>query len=278
MAKEEKTEMLNPFCDEGFKRIFGDKILLMDFLNSFVNAGGTIVDLTYENKELLSVENYGRTIIFDLFCTLDNGKKVIIEMQNKNQNFFVDRAVFYLSKAITKQGEKGEEWKYGINSVIGVFITKFNVFENDEFLSEMKLMNPNTNETVCDKIHGYFIQLPKFKKTGIGCVDHFEEWIYNLKNMERMGNIEFKDKEIFERLWNLSNCAMLSPEERNTYERSLKAYRDYLNQIDYAKQEAKLEATLETKVDMAKKLKEQGIDINAISLASGLTVEEINKL
>lgn len=39
MKKEEKTEMLNPFCDEGFKRIFGDKILLMDFLNSFVDAG-----------------------------------------------------------------------------------------------------------------------------------------------------------------------------------------------------------------------------------------------
>ena len=56
MEKEERTEMLNPFCDEGFKRIFGDKILLMDFLNSFVDAGSPIVDLTYENKEMVSVE------------------------------------------------------------------------------------------------------------------------------------------------------------------------------------------------------------------------------
>lgn len=88
MDKEEKTEMLNPFCDEGFKRIFGDKILLMDFLNSFVDAGSPIVDLTYENKELVSVESDGRTIIFDLFCKLDNGMNVIIEMQNKNQDFF----------------------------------------------------------------------------------------------------------------------------------------------------------------------------------------------
>ena len=78
MDKEEKTEMLNPFCDEGFKRIFGDKILLMDFLNSFVDAGSPIVDLTYENKELVSVESDGRTIIFDLLCKLDNGMNVII--------------------------------------------------------------------------------------------------------------------------------------------------------------------------------------------------------
>jgi hypothetical protein len=44
-----------------------------------------------------------------------------------------------------------------------------------------------------------------------------------------MGNIEFKDQEVFDRLWNLSNCSMLSIEERRKYERSLKAYRDYVN-------------------------------------------------
>lgn len=147
MDKEEKTEMLNPFCDEGFKRIFGDKILLMDFLNSFVDAGAPIVDLTYENKELVSVESDGRTIIFDLFCKLDNGNNVIIEMQNKNQDFFVDRAVFYLSRAISAQGEKGRIWKYGINSVIGIFITQFREFDNDDVLSEMKLIDPKTYKT-----------------------------------------------------------------------------------------------------------------------------------
>ena len=257
MKKEERTEMLNPFCDEGFKRIFGDKILLMDFLNSFVDAGGKIVDLTYENKELVSVENDGRSIIFDLFCRLDNDKYVIIEMQNKCQDFFVDRAVYYLARAISEQGEKGKEWKYGINAVIGIYITQFKVSKKDGVLSEMKLMNPKTNEIVSDKIHGYFIQLPNFKKSSTKCEDHFDEWIYNLKNMERMGNIEFKDQEVFERLWNLSNNTMLSLEERHKYERSLKAYRDYVNQLDYAKNEGRSEGErrLLTRQVLAKKKK-----------------------
>ena len=258
MKKEEKTEMLNPFCDEGFKRIFGDKILLMDFLNSFVDAGSPIVDLTYENKELVSVESDGRTIIFDLFCKLDNGNNVIIEMQNKNQDFFVDRAVFYLSRAISAQGEKGRIWKYGINSVIGIFITQFRVFDNDDVLSEMKLIDPKTNKMVSDKMHGYFIQLPKFKKSNNGCVDHFDEWIYNLKNMERMGNIEFKDQEVFERLWNLSNCSMLSIEERRKYERSLKAYRDYVNQLDFAKNEGRAEGREEGRAEGREEGREEG--------------------
>ena len=67
--------------------------------------------------------------------------------------------------------------------------------------------------------------------------------------MERMGNIEFKDQEVFDRLWNLSNCSMLSIEERRKYERSLKAYRDYVNQLDFAKNEGRAEGREEVKAE-----------------------------
>lgn len=72
-----------------------------------------------------------------------------------------------------------------------------------------------------------------------------------------MGNIEFKDQEVFERLWNLSNNTMLSLEERHKYERSLKAYRDYVNQLDYAKNEGRSEGErrLLTRQVLAKKKK-----------------------
>ena len=228
-------------------------------------------------------ENDRRSIIFDLFCKLDNGKHVIIEMQNKRQDYFVERALFYLSRAISMQGEKGEEWEYGINAVIGVFITHFNLFDNNDnkdVLCEMRLMNPKTNKTISDKIRGYFIQLPKFKKSNNGCADHFEEWIYNLKNMERMGNIEFKDKEVFKRLWDLSNCSMLSFEERNKYERSLKAYRDYVNQINYAKKEGMEEGKAEGRVEGREEGKAEGRAeerLKTITLLreSGMSDEEI---
>jgi predicted transposase/invertase (TIGR01784 family) len=122
----------------------------------------------------------------------------------------------------------------------------------------MKLIDPKTNKMVSDKMHGYFIQLPKFKKSNNGCVDHFDEWIYNLKNMERMGNIEFKDQEVFERLWNLSNCSMLSIEERRKYERSLKAYRDYVNQLDFAKNEGRAEGREEGRAEGREEGKAEG--------------------
>lgn len=147
----------------------------------------------------------------------------------------------------------------GIHSVIGIFITQFQLFPNEDVLIEMKLMNPKTNEKISDRMHGYFIQLPKFRKSTDVCADHFDEWIYNLKNMERMGNVEFKDQEVFERLWNLSNNTMLSLEERHRYERSLKAYRDYVNQIDYAKEEGRAEGRAEARAETIAILKDLGL-------------------
>lgn len=154
----------------------------------------------------------------------------------------------------------------------------------------MRLMNPKTNKTISDKIRGYFIQLPKFKKSNNGCADHFEEWIYNLKNMERMGNIEFKDKEVFKRLWDLSNCSMLSFEERNKYERSLKAYRDYVNQISYAKKEGMAEGIEKGKAEgreegiaeerskNIKLLRESGMSDEEISFRLKIDIEELKSL
>ena len=47
----------------------------------------------------------------------------------------------------------------------------------------------------------------------------------------------------------LSNCSMLSIEERRKYERSLKAYRDYVNQLDFAKNEGRAEGREEGRAE-----------------------------
>ena len=67
-----------------------------------------------------SVERRG--IIYDVYCTTDTGEKIIVEMQNKRQESFKERALYYLSNAIVRQGEKGTKWKYEIKAVYGVFL------------------------------------------------------------------------------------------------------------------------------------------------------------
>ena len=105
-----------------------------------------------------------------------------------------------------------------------------------------------------------------------------------------MGNIEFKDQEVFERLWNLSNCSMLSIEERRKYERSLKAYRDYVNQLDFAKnegreegraegrEEGKAEGKTEERFKIISTLKRKGKSDEEIASLLDLDIEDVKSV
>ncbi|MBP5704876.1 MAG: hypothetical protein J6X12_09345 [Paludibacteraceae bacterium] len=97
-----------------------------------------------------------------------------------------------------------------------------------------------------------------------------------------MGNIEFKNQEVFERLWNLSNCSMLSIEERRKYERSLKAYRDYVNQLDFAKAEGRAEGIAEGRAEersfMISMLKKKGMSVEEIAYYLDIDIEEVKSV
>ena len=66
-----------------------------------------------------------------------------------------------------------------------------------------------------------------------------------------------------------------------TYQESLKIYRDNKNTMDYAITEAVKEAKEETKkerdIEIARKLKQRGVDIEIIAETTSLTKEQIEK-
>ena len=57
---------IHPLTDWGFKRIFGDKELLIDFLNSLLEGERVITNLSYLNTESQPVESDGRKTVYDL--------------------------------------------------------------------------------------------------------------------------------------------------------------------------------------------------------------------
>ena len=81
---------INPFTDIGFKRIFGQefsKPLLIDFLNNLLIGEKRIVNLKFLDKELPPVFVDDRSLIYDIYCELDDNEKIIVEMQNCEQSF-----------------------------------------------------------------------------------------------------------------------------------------------------------------------------------------------
>lgn len=122
------ARFINPFTDVGFKRIFGQAIhkeLLIDFLNDLLVGEKRITDITFLDKDLLPDFSGDRGVIYDIYCTNEDGEQFIVEMQNREQTFFRERALYYLSRAIARQGERGAEWKFNLKAVYGIFFMNF---------------------------------------------------------------------------------------------------------------------------------------------------------
>ena len=242
-------KFINPFTDFGFKHIFGremDKDILIEFLNDLLEGEHTIKDLRIMNNERLPETEQGRKVIFDIHCETDKGERIIIEMQNREQPHFKDRALYYLSHSVVEQGIKGT-WDYELAAVYGVFFLNFTLDEKNrpnnnrnegKFRRDIVLADRETGQVFNPKFRQIYIELPRFNKEEEECETDFERWIYVLKNMETFQRLPFKArKSVFEKLEQIVDIASLSKEDRMKYDESIKVYRDHLAVLDFAKQE-----------------------------------------
>jgi len=281
------AKFINPFTDVGFKRIFGQEVskdLLIDFLNDLLVGERQIKDIQFLDKELLPEFEGDRGVIYDIYCTAENGDHFIVEMQNKQQINFKERTLFYLSHAITRQGERGAEWMFDLKAVYGVFFMNFALKDAPRKLrTDIVLADRETHETFSDKLRFIFIELPSFKKTEEECETDFERWIYVLKNMDTLSRLPFKArKAVFEKLEQIVDIAALSKEERMRYDESIKVYRDHLATIAYAKTEGKeegrAEGRAEAMLDTARNLLAKGFAPDVIADVTGLSIDEVSAL
>ena len=273
------TKFINPFTDVGFKKIFGQEMtkdLLIDFLNDLLVDEKHIIDITFLDKEILPEYMGDRGVIYDIYCITESGEQFIVEMQNKQHVHFRERALYYLSKTVARQGEKGAEWKFDLKAVYGVFFMNFRLDNLPHKLrTDVVLTDRDTHEQFSDKLRFIFIELPAFSKEEQECETDFERWIYVLKHMDTLDRMPFKArKAVFERLEKMASKANMTPEERAQYEKEWKVYNDYFNTLDFAEQKGMLRG----KESSARMMKSKGLAIDLISECTGLTAEEIEAL
>ena len=120
-------EFINPRVDWAFKRIFGTedtKECLITFLNGVFEGEFVIKDVKHLKTEQTRHQKRERGVIFDVACETDDGRHIIVEMQKKEQRYFVDRALYYSSKAIVEQAKPGE-WDFHLTPVYTVCFMDF---------------------------------------------------------------------------------------------------------------------------------------------------------
>ncbi len=243
---------INPFTDYGFKKLFGEEVnkdLLLDFLNELLKEEqGLITDLTYLKTEHLGTTDIDRRAIFDLYCENERGEKFIVELQKSKQNFFKDRTVYYSTFPIREQAKRAD-WDYELKAVYTIAILDF-VFDADKhepskFRYDVKLKDVETNKIFYDKLTFIYLEMPKFNKSVDELVTRFDKWLYVLRNLNKLERVPDRLREqIFDKLFEAAEIAKFTQEQVQSYEDSLKYYRDLKNSLDTARGEGKIEGKL----------------------------------
>ena len=299
---------VSPLIDFGFKRIFEEEDILREFLNDLLTPPSPISKVRYLNKAMTPEVESDRRAEYDLRCLTQDGTEFIVEMQNESQTFFTDRIIYYLSKAIAPQVNKGEkiendkgdavEWNYELHPVYGVFFTNFHLSGlSPRVIRRARFKVEETGEVFNDKVRIYTIELPCFKgKTEADSKTRIEKWIYNLLNMEDMTKpLAFQDEmPVFKRLATVAEIANMTKEEYQRYEYQLKQHRDRYAQLYTAREsglaegeakgraEGEAEGIIKGEQKERRKnaiaLKKQGVSSQIIASALGLTIDEVEAL
>ena len=235
---------INPLTDFGFKRIFGTPFnsdLLVDFLNAVLAGEHIVKDVKYNNSEKFGTNEAERKAVFDVYCTTEDGSRIIVEMQNVYQSFYKDRSIYYSTFPITEQAKRGD-WNYELRDVYTIGILNFTFPEDKKSDSgvfrEVKLMDIKRKEVFYDKLTYIYVELANFNKEIEECTTLLDKWLFCLKNLsnllERPAELQGR---VFEKLFKTAEIAKFKPLELKAYEQSVYAYRDIKNGIDTAKKE-----------------------------------------
>ncbi|NJM49266.1 MAG: Rpn family recombination-promoting nuclease/putative transposase [Alkalinema sp. RU_4_3] len=239
-----QDKYISLLTDFGFKRIFGtepNKKLLIDFLNTLLPSHHQIADLTFRNTEQLGSTSIDHKAIFDIYCQAISGERFIVEIQKAKQNFFKDRSIYYATFPIQEQALKGE-WNYELSAVytVGVLDFIFDDHKNENKLLHIIQLKDQECEVFYDKLKFIYIELPKFTKTLDQLTTHFDKWLYLLKHLAELSDRpQPLQEEIFNDLFEAAEIANFSPIEQDTYQNSLKYYRDMNNVVDTAREEGR---------------------------------------
>ncbi len=221
--------------------------------------------------------------ILDVKAKIDNKINCDIEMQVIDEKNVEKRILFYSSKMYIQTITEGKDYSE-LQKCISILITDYEISglrDIEKYMTKWNIREEDYgNVILTDVIEIYIIELSKVEKYKNGKpLDLWVEFIKNPKVID-MSNGEIKKaKEILEKISQDKNERYLA-ELREKYIMDQKAiegagYDKGLN--DGVKQGRKQGEEKKT-IELAKKMKQQGIDIEVIKKITGLSLDKINEL
>ena len=205
-------------------------------------------------------------------------------MQNKYQPYFKKRSIYYASRSIVEQGERGSEWNYDVKAVYLVAFLNFKLSDiSSDFRTDVALMDMKHRTLFSDKVRLIYLQLPYFTKEADECESVFEKIIYVLKHMDILQRMPWMAQDaVFKKLSEVAEVASMSKEDRLRYDESLRHYRDTIvvmeGQFLQGQEKGRAEGRAEERLINARSLKANGVPMDVIIKSLHLTKEVAEQL
>ena len=257
-----------------------------------------IDNLILKDKELSKKTKYSKGRVVDLLIESDN-KMFNVEINNRPHDYNNDRNLGYLANLYGKSIDKSNDYKK-INSCIQLNITSG---KKDIELKSKYLLVDTLNESKniwTDNFIIYEINVDLLKKLyynkDIKSINKYKPVIMLTLNKEELEEFSLGDERIMEYKDKVNELnsdddfvTFISREEdqektenalRTIISEKNEELKNSREELKNSKEELKTQKTKlnNVKIDIARNLKENNIDIKIISDTTGLTIEEIEKL
>ncbi len=301
-TKEKTYDLKNDVIFTTFFSRKGNEEFLIDFLSALLKIDITKIKIREEvNLQKLAHDEKGGRL--DLQAELNDGVIVNIEMQIQNRNNMEKRSLTYGAKTISREVKRGMNYE-DIRQVIMINILNYEMLGFDEYISEtVTVLDKHREYELIKGIKWYFIELPKFRKAHPDMNEKLNQWIAFIDNYDRgLINMAEKKNKTLEKARQEINYLMGDEEVRRLAELREKWENDYVDAKEFGRltgleegleeglregmeegkkqglKEGKKQGKEEERIQIVKKMKKNGLELELIEKITGLTKEEIDKI
>lgn len=304
---------LDPKADLTFKKVFGEHPdLVKSLLNAllpFKTPDEYIVDIEYLPSEMVPDTPFKKNSIVDVRCRDQRGRLFIVEMQMLWSSAFMQRVLFNASKAYVRQLGGAEKYEllqpvYSLNLVDDVFMP-----DVEKYYHDYRIVHMEHSDKVIEGLRFIFVELPKFtphtyteKKmqalwlrflTEIDgrtreipqelldnpeikkAVDQIEQSAFN--DAQLLGYDEFWDAVRVEKT--LVSDALKEGMEKGMAEGMEKGMAEGRAEgLVEGQAKGRAEGERNKQIEIARKMKQAGMDAETIARLTGLVTDEIDAL
>jgi len=289
----------------------GDEEQLLGFLNAVLGCSGTdsfaSINIV-ENKSLIADIIGGKSCVLDVRAVLQDGTRVNVEVQIRNQHNMNKRSLFYWSQEFIKSLDAGQDY-LELPRAISINITGFEFMPTGDFHTCYHLLEDRSLTLLTNALEIHYIDMVKWRKQrekdiANNALHRWLTWLDPGSPVEQAEE-EVRMDTTIQKAQEKQEYVLSDKEALRYYEMQQMAYWDNIHANNYAREEAEIalakgrkegleegktegikegmKAGIErgiekSSMDFARRLKARGRPLDEIAEDTGLSREVIEQL